>query len=100
MGKTQIDITSCIDCPFRYDDYNDYAIGNDTIVICNLSRYLQMDISIIDSYNSMEYCDYCNELTEFDEYESEKCSCNHKKTKTPDWCPIKNKNDKIEIKCN
>ena len=64
-------IKSCKNCPFMYFDYDDFAIGADTLVICNLAQNKNSKDYIIDSYDSKKG-------------ESSKC-------KTPVWCFIKNK---------
>jgi len=63
-------ITGCIDCPFRFHEYDDYALGHDTIESCNLAVDLNLDEYFIDSYDTKNQ----DELT----------------LKTPKWCPLKN----------
>lgn len=67
-------VTGCNDCPFRYSDYDDYAIGNDTLEICTLKMQLDQQKKVnsdyfIDSYKRNE--------------------TNKESFKTPEWCPLK-----------
>ena len=62
MSKV-IECKGCIDCPFRYDDYNGDANGYDTMVMCVIKRHC---IVVYDSW------DRKNIVVE-----------------TPDWCPLK-----------
>jgi len=91
-----IEIKSCNSCPFCYRDYNNFSLGQDTMLICTLAEYNKLNEYIIGSYNSYECCDYCNDLEQNEDFEDEKCTCNYKMIKTPDWCPIK-KTGKIEL---
>jgi hypothetical protein len=91
----KIEISTCMDCPFLYRDYDDFAIGDDTLAICALNSSTNEEY-IIESYSSYESCDYCNNLDDDEIFNDEKCKCNYKTIKTPDWCPIK-KHGKIEL---
>ena len=71
----EIKVINCSNCPFSYDEYDDFAIGNNTIEICTLSSFYHLDDSIIDIY---------------DMHDDEKI------TDTPKWCPLKK--DSFNIK--
>jgi hypothetical protein len=90
------EIKSCIDCPFCYHDYDDFSMGDNTILICTLAEFERLNEYIIDSYDSGVFCDYCNNLEEKDVFNDDMCECRHKVTTTPEWCPIK-KHGKIEL---
>lgn len=78
-NKKVFEIKNCDDCPFMHDSYDDWAVGNDTVISCNLKYFLTKGYSIIDSYKSY----------------------NHKgKIKRPDWCPINEKELTFKIKNN
>jgi hypothetical protein len=62
-------IKGCYECPFRYTDYDDYAIGNDTCEICVFARNMDLPDYFIASYKR----EFDDEIV-FD---------------TPEWCPIK-----------
>ena len=71
-------IHGCFDCPFKYSDYDSFAIGDDTLIICALAQEMKLDDHYIDSYDckSNSYNIKRNQ---------------QKKLKTPEWCPIKDK---------
>lgn len=76
MKDKQIyEIEHCNDCPFMQNDYDDWAIGNDTIISCNLYKFIKKQFIVINSYKSSSY-----------RYD--------KKTDRPNWC-ILNKNELI-----
>ena len=75
-----IEISGCVNCPFKVVDYDDFAVGNDTLINCSLAEYLQMDEYYINSYDTKNY----------EEYEDEELV-------TPSWCPVL-KNKEINIK--
>lgn len=62
-------INGCIDCPFRYSDYNEFSIGSDTLEICVLTQFMNTRDSFIDDYDSVAGDSF--------------------KGKTPAWCPLK-----------
>ena len=70
MSKV-IECKGCIDCPFRYDDYNSESMGNDTLLICTLCEHLNLPNYFIDSYDSW--------VADEQGY----------KVETPDWCPLR-----------
>ena len=71
MDINEINIKGCVDCPFRYTDWNEYSIGDDILEKCILGQNLRLTDYFIDSYDSKKE----EEL----------------KLKTPKWCPIKGK---------
>ena len=74
MSKV-IECKGCLDCPFRYDDYNPDSMGKDTVVVCNLAHHLELPLYLVVSYDSWQEDD-----VEF-------------KIDTPMWCPLKNYGD-------
>lgn len=65
-------VTGCKDCPFRVDEYDDWATGYDSIAYCKLAHFKkQKDWIILTYYGPQE-----PEIT------------------TPDWCPL----DELTIK--
>ena len=71
-----IECKGCIDCPFRYDDYNGDSVGYDTLTLCVLARRLDLPLYLIKSYDTWEVE---NEGTF--------------SIDTPMWCPLKNYGD-------
>jgi len=62
MKKT---INFCGNCPFKYSDYDDFALGYSTVTTCTLARSLKLkDDCILVSDGDVEL-------------------------KTPEWCPLK-----------
>ncbi len=61
-------ITGCTDCPFNVEDYDDFAMGFDTVSFCNLARHQQKKEHIISVFDRG------------DESVSKQ---------TPEWCPLK-----------
>lgn len=59
-------VNFCGNCPFRYSDYDDFAIGYSTATNCTLAMFLRQK-------------DYCILMSDGDE-----------EVKTPEWCPLKN----------
>ena len=75
MSKV-IECKGCLDCPFRYDDYNpDSVVGKDTLMVCNLAHYLKLPLYLVTAYDSWEI-----DNVKF-------------KIDTPWWCPLKNYGD-------
>ena len=74
MSKV-IECKGCIDCPFRYDDYNSESLGKDTIVVCNLAHHLELPLYLIKSYDSWEIDNVAFSI------------------EIPCWCPLKNYGD-------
>ena len=62
MKKT---INFCGNCPFKYSDYDDYALGYSTVTTCTLSKFLKLE-------------DDCILVSDGDA-----------ELKTPIWCPLK-----------
>ena len=71
----KINVSGCIDCPFRGSEFNDYAVGFDSIDSCELARFFNYKDNIIVVYNM---CDEDSKL------------------ETPKWCPLK-ENTNINI---
>jgi hypothetical protein len=103
----EIKPTKCNNCPFKVVDYNDHSTGDDTLLYCNLMKYLGFKIHILDTYDSLESCDHCNEA-EYDSlatgedmelyYDGDLCTCEEEPDiPVPDNCPIKNVDIKISI---
>lgn len=65
----EISIRGCGECPFRYTNWDDFAVGNDTLEICTISMNLGFQKYFIDCYDTKN------------EEEPELL--------TPDWCPLK-----------
>lgn len=65
-----IKVTGCVDCPFRNYDYDEWAVGMDTVETCMLKQHIDPSSSeyFIDVYRS---------------------SHEEKELKTPEWCPLK-----------
>ncbi len=63
-----IKVTGCSNCPFMASDYDDFAVGYDTIDKCMMAKYLDFKETVIDIYNMFE---------------------EDNKRETPDWCPLK-----------
>lgn len=61
-------INGCYNCPFKQINYNDYAVGHDTIEYCNLCKSMEHIENIIEIYDSFK---------------------KDKPTETPNWCPLK-----------
>lgn len=82
-----ITVKNCNDCPFSYREYDDYAVGEDTIEICLLAIHHNQKDYIIDVYNQFEKndCD-CEEV----------CSCIQDIIETPGWCHLKQNNYNIK----
>lgn len=74
-------IKGCFECPFRYSDYDDFAIGDDTIEVCTLAQHLRLKQYFIDSYDT-------------------KANQSYKKLKTPIWCPVKEKPLLLKFDCS
>jgi len=62
MKKT---INFCGNCPFKYSNYDDYALGYSTVTTCTLSKFLKLE-------------DDCILVSD-----------GEKELKTPNWCPLK-----------
>lgn len=76
MSKV-IECKGCIDCPFKYRDYDGYSLGHDTIIVCNLAEYLGLPLYLITSYDSWQ-----EDTIDFT-------------IQTPIWCPLKNTEEMI-----
>lgn len=72
----KIKVTKCNNCPFKVSNYDDFALGDDTLLECNLKSYLGISDTFIGSYNLAD--------------DSEKL------IPIPEDCPIKD----IDIKIN
>lgn len=64
-------IKGCFECPFRYSDYDDFAVGDDTLEVCTLAREMKLKNYFIYMYDTKQN--------------------QHAKLKTPKWCPIRTK---------
>jgi hypothetical protein len=62
-------IKGCYECPFRYSDYDDWAVGDDTCEICVLAQNM----------NLPDYFIVCYKRGFDDDIALD----------TPEWCPIK-----------
>ncbi len=74
MNKV-IECKGCVNCPFKYRDYDSNSIGNDTIIVCNLAEFLKLPLYLITSYDSWQ-----EDNIDFT-------------IDTPIWCPLKNYGD-------
>lgn len=74
MKKT---INFCGNCPFVYSDYDDFAVGDSTVDICTLARFLNLENDIISVHNEMGYNDNSD---------------------TPEWCPLKKEDYSFSFK--
>lgn len=77
MKKT---ITGCHDCPFRYSDFDDFAVGNDTLEICTLAQHEQLPNYFIDCYDTK------------DDGEPKETY------PAPEWCPLQKESLTLELK--
>lgn len=68
-------VHGCGDCPFLKIEFDDFAVGIDTLETCGLAEFTGLELITIKAYDTKE-----GEQTD---------------TETPEWCPIKNKS--IEI---
>lgn len=98
----EIKVNGCGNCPFHVLDYDDYAVGFDTIEYCRLARFLNYEDEYIDIYNGHErnnVCDYCENFNISDEeidsenmFDETKCTCSdinkNKEDVTLKWCPL------------
>lgn len=50
----EVKVESCNKCPFKVLDYDGNCLGDDTLLYCNLKRYLGFKNSILISYNSID----------------------------------------------
>ena len=71
MENELIEITGCVDCPFRTCEWDDFAVGSDMIEKCILNM-------------NNRSIDYIIEL-----YDTKKGE--ESRLETPEWCPLKNK---------
>jgi hypothetical protein len=71
----EIKTSGCINCPFRYTNYDDYAIGNDILEECLLRMYLNHKEGLYVDYFILSYDSKTGKIP--------------KKILTPAWCPIK-----------
>jgi hypothetical protein len=76
-----IKVTGCVDCPFHYTNYDDFAVGNDTLEICLLKQRMDTENKV-----NADYFIDC-----WDTKHSEDIVL-----KTPEWCPIKSEGVTIE----
>jgi hypothetical protein len=70
-------LNGCHDCPFKQINYNDYAVGYDTIEYCKLCELMGNIDYILEIYDSFK---------------------KDKDTETPIWCPLKNNELTIKFK--
>lgn len=71
----EILVKKCNNCPFLSPNFDDYALGDDTLLECNLKRYLGLNETFIGGFNSAT-----EEIPNVN---------------IPDDCPIKDVNIKI-----
>lgn len=73
MKKVEkLNVSGCVDCPFAYTEYDDFATGVDSLEICGLAQFNKLELITIKAYDSKEGEEISND-------------------DTPKWCPIKNK---------
>jgi len=91
----EIKVSCCSNCPFMVSNYDDYAVGFDTVDYCNLTvflKYKEDTIDAYDSWNRFHECDYCKNYSgDSNKWDETKCTCNNTSIiTTPEWCPLKN----------
>lgn len=74
--EDKITVEGCSNCPFKHSEYDDYALGFDTLDICVLSRFLNEKEYLIEAYDS---------------YSKEKRHRRLRSVRNPKWCPLNNK---------
>jgi len=72
------EVSGCRDCPFSYNDYDDFSTGKDTLLICTLSKFKKTNDHVIDAFDSVGGEDFNG--------------------KTPEWCLLKVEPITIEFK--
>jgi hypothetical protein len=72
MGKTQIIVEGCQNCPFCQIEYDDYALGPNCRAKCHLQVFLEDTNYFIANFNRDELTDTNLPST----------------VATPEWCPI------------
>ena len=75
----ELNVKSCLDCPFRYSDYDDWAIGDDIEDNCTLAQYLNFNEYTITSRNLGD---------------------KFKMVGRPEWCPLNKEDIKITKSTN
>jgi hypothetical protein len=70
----KVEIKNCFDCPLCNKEYDDWAVGDDTTLICNVNN------NFIDSYQ-------CYNENKF-----------NKTFKRPNWCPLEKSDILITLK--
>jgi len=101
----EVHVNKCNNCPFKAENYNDFAIGNDTVVTCNLKAYLGLKSTYLTSYGAEGSCEHCNAAMDdsletgedFENYfDKDLCTCGETPDiPIPDYCPIRNVDIKI-----
>jgi len=101
----EVRVKSCNNCPFKAENYNDFAIGNDTVVYCNLRAYLGLKTTYLGSYGAEGSCEHCNQAIndslhtgeDFENYfDEDLCTCGEMPDiPIPDNCPISEVDIKI-----
>lgn len=75
----EVKINGCSNCPFSYKDFDDYAVGKDTVETCLLSQHFNKSEYIIGVYDMNDYYDNQEEIeTDGDFVDG-----------SPDWCLLK-----------
>jgi len=72
MGKTQIIVDGCQNCPFCQIEYNEYALGTNCVARCHLQVFLEDTNYFIAHFNLEE--DTTGNLPAT--------------VDTPEWCPL------------
>lgn len=49
----KIKVTKCNNCPFKVSNYDDFAVGYDTVLQCNLKSYLGFKSTILRIFDSI-----------------------------------------------
>ena len=73
-------INFCGNCPFRYSDYDDFAVGDSTAEVCTLAMYKKFEDYFILFHNG-----------DIDNDDGDGM-------KTPEWCPLKTEEHTFEFK--
>ena len=75
MNKS-LKIKGCNDCPFRCVNYDDYAVGPDSMDTCNLATHYNQSETFLRVYNASD---------------------SDKPIPTPKWCPLGKSTLKIKL---
>lgn len=71
----KIKVNNCINCPFKIEDFGNEDEKYDTLIFCQLSKFLNRNLSPdIQEQTTIKICyDIMDDLEDID---------------TPDWCPL------------